>query len=463
MGNRVGVVTSLLFISACNNQTAPPDIGYGTQYDVTESGIVATPLDPSDGQFEEPVQVSPDWLEIRVGRDRQAIYVPKSDTPPDLSYFHFGRSKVEIPLRETPVDVQLSGLDWRAGDSLQLVSPNLGLAIHDFQIHLAYPSHGVKEVSGQRMDWLHAQAPLVDASQGDRTWIAQMSVTPLASGSHYIALTRAGVTDKFSVSAEGHATKLAATLQPVPRDRTFTLRWRGRAFAALVAEAGPHARQAATPALAIRTLPQALVENNNFYQRHYMYLPSVVDFGPLRADADVTETIRYGNPFATSSTKWRELVSVVYSMPVVIPGGGVTHARLVQATPIADAAGELAPAISPVRNVRIDGRPANVAQASTGRSPTVSWDAPRLGRPSTYAITIRPIARMGTGSTVMTAGTFYTASTSITIPERALDGVNAYVLAVTAISANGRDLATTPFLASLPFASADYITAKITP
>jgi hypothetical protein len=410
------------------------------------------------------VWASEDWVEVRIGRDRQAVYLPNTGSPPDLSYYHFGRSGVEYPTRPTKVGFEIGGLDWHTGDSLQLVSPNVGISIHDLDTHLAYPREGSTTVSQQAMDWLLAGAPLLDAGQGDRVWLAQMAVRTLPGKIHYKMLARAGLAGDVGM-VSGQPAMLRAGLAPVALDRMLELRWKGTAYAALVAQAGPYAKKAATPAISVRTLPQALVENNNFHGRYFMYLPSVVDFGPLDANTDVAHAIQYGNPFSTAATPWGDFVSVVYAMPAAIPGGGVTYAMVVQAIPVESLArgGEIAPGISPVRNVRINGAPADVEHDGVGLSPTISWEAPELGTASTYTVTIQAIVPAAQGRTVIAGGTFHTTSTSITLPEKAMRDVSSYVVNIAAISASGRDLAARPFLSTVPYASAEYVTAKLRP
>src|SRR5689334_12780694 len=105
---------ALLLLVACNGNINT-NSRFGTQYDVTEDGVTKAMLDPSGGQFEEPVAVSADWWQIRLGRERQAMYLPRTDTPPDLSYYHFGRSDVQFPTRPTTVSLDIDGLDWHTG------------------------------------------------------------------------------------------------------------------------------------------------------------------------------------------------------------------------------------------------------------------------------------------------------------------------------------------------------------
>jgi hypothetical protein len=449
----------ILVIIGCNgaNESEPR---FGTRYDVTERGVVASALDPGGGEFDEPAAVSADWLEYRVGTPRQTIYLPRTGRAPDLSYYQFGRSGVRYPTRETTLALDLGGVDWHMSDSLQIVAPNVGAAIHDVEVHFAYPTEGTKQLD-RRMNWLNAGAPLIEAARGDTTWVTQMSATTMTGGGFYSVLSRAGTSTSVEM-ADGGDASLQANLAPVARDRSFDLRWKGGAYAALASQAGPYAKPGKTAALSIRTLPRPLIENNNFHQRFYMYLPSLVDFGPVHGDADNEETVRYGNPFSTTTMPWGELLTVVYSMPIVIPNGGVTYAMAVQATPVEALAGGAAitPQISPVRNVQIDGVSAEVERTSSA-SPTISWDAPALGTATSYAVAVQAIVPAASGGkTVVTTGTFYTTSTSITIPSKALAGVDSFVLAINAISSKDRNFAATPFLGALPYASAEYVTAK---
>jgi hypothetical protein len=55
-----------------------------------------------------------------------------------------------------------------------------------------------------------------------------------------------------------------------------------------------------------------------------------------------------------------------------------------------------------------------------------------------------------------------TTAPSLQLPELATASVESYVLTITAIRTE-RDLAKTPLRGTLPFASADFVTAQITP
>ncbi|HVK77669.1 MAG TPA: hypothetical protein VM734_30400 [Kofleriaceae bacterium] len=431
---------------------------------MTEHGIVDQPRDPADGTFVSSTD-APGWMELKVGDGR--LFVPQAPRAPDPSLYHFGRADLQFPTTATPVAVELSGLGpWQDGDSLQLVSPNVGLAIAGVETHFATPGAGATTIRGQALDWKHAFSPLIDRARGDTTtWVAQMSNRRADAGSYYSVLTRAGVAADFTVS-DGRASTLTATLAPVAQDRTLDLHWRGSEFAAMASQAGPGTRPAGAPALSIRALPDALARNNSYFESLYLYLPSLVDVGPVRGSDDLDQPLVYGNPFTTKGVRWTELVTMVYPMPVVIAGVGTTHAMMISATPVdalAGAGGVLAPAISPVRNVKVDGRSVEVAQAGVGSSPMITWDAPAVGTATGYAVAVHAIERAGGGMRLATLARFNTRTTSLALPAAVVTSASAYVLTITAISSPGADLTAKPFVGSLPYASTDYVTAPISP
>jgi hypothetical protein len=460
--SRIGVLSLVAGTSACtgNPNLTEPARGPG-QYEVTEADVARTSSTTPEYVTGPHATASKDWLAVQLG-NQPPLYLPSS-TDVDLTSYHFGRTGAAFPTRRTPVRVELAGLDWHMGDSLQLVAPNVGLSINGFETLLAsYPREGATTVAGETIDWARAGAPLLDGSKGDVAWVAQMSSKRLPTGGTYNVLTRAG---QVPVTlGDGAGSTLDASLASVAQDRRLELRWKGSAFAALAAEAGPYTRPAGSPGLAIRTLPEAVAMNNSFHRSAYAYLPTLVDFGPVRGTEDFASTVDYGNPFAGRGN-WSELVTMVYPMPVSIPHVGGTHALIVQAMPVDALAGggEIAPAISPVRNVAINGARLDAPQVGVGHTPTVTWEAPAIGTATSYAVTVQAIVRTGAGHALSPVGTFVTTEPSLRLPELATASVESYVLTITAISTGDRDLARTPLRGTLPFASADFVTAQITP
>ncbi|HEX4419869.1 MAG TPA: hypothetical protein VH165_18270 [Kofleriaceae bacterium] len=397
--------------------------------------------------------------------DARTVY---GTAAPDLSVYHFGRGDVQRPARDTHVTFQLTGLHaWRTGDSLQIVAPNAGMTLagpeNDFA---AYPAAGATAITGQTLNWTSALAPIVDAAKGDTTWVTQM-VDAVSGTAHYRALAQAGIAKGFAIT-DGAPATLTAALAPVAQDRTLALHWRGAQFAALAAQAGPGAQPGATAAIAISTLPEPLAHTNNFFTSHYMGLPNLVELGPISGSADVDQTVNYGNPFTTAANAWSEFVTVIYSMSVPVPtknGIGSLPARIVAALPVTALAksGELAPPLSPVRAAKVNGQSLDTVRTSVGDAPTISWTAPAAGTATDYAVVVHAVDAAPGGVSLTTVATLHTRATSLQLPASVMVPGRSYVLTITAIAAPGADLAARPLVGSLPFASADYVTAQIAP
>jgi hypothetical protein len=327
------------------------------------------------------------------------------------------------------------------------------------------PGAGATTIRGQAVNWKTAFAPLVDAAKGDTTWVTQLVAAPVAPGSGlpYSALARAGIANGFTVR-DGEPAALTAALAPVAQDRALKLHWKGNAFAALAANAGPGAEPGAAAQVMISALPTTLAHHNDFFTTHYLGLPNLVVFGPVPANRDLDQAVSYGDPFAA----WQELVTVEYTVSVPVPtahGLGAQTARLVSATPVEalGQAGELAPSIAPVRDAQINGASLASVQTGVGTSPTLAWHAPALGQATAYAIAVSVVDATPAGVSLHPVATFRTKATTFQIPAGTLTAGSRYVLTLTAIAAPGADLVAQPFVASLPFAAADYVTAQIAP
>jgi hypothetical protein len=220
----------------------------------------------------------------------------------------------------------------------------------------------------------------------------------------------------------------------------------------------------------IRALPALLARQNGFFATYYAGLPSLVDFGPLPGASDVDATVSYGDPFTSKAAPWTEFVSVVYAFPVPIPTGkaiGSLSAMMVATVPVEGLAGaaaetEIAPSISPVQNAQINDQPLDAPVTGVGASPTVTWQPPAIGTATGYRVVVSAVEASSMGVNVRPVATLHTRSTSIRIPASVMTS-GSYVLTITAIAASGADLTSRPFVGALPYASADHVTALITP
>ncbi len=357
--------------------------------------------------------------------------------------------------RDTQVTLSLGGLQsWKAGDSLQLVVPSTGAALPGLENSFAaYPRAGETTIAAQTVSWKHVGAPLVTADKGETVILAQLAAAiSTGDGRAYAALARSGAAHGLTLR-DGEAGSLAATLAPVAQDRAVTVQWRGDALPELAAAAGPGARPSPAATVAITALPDGGARTD-FTAAYHGGLASLVVFPPLPTTR-FEQTVAYGNPFSGASGKWSEVATSVYTASVPVPtasGVGSLAARFVTAVPVTSKVLELSPRLSPVGGVTLDGVALDAPRTDAGRSPTLAWQAPKLGVAGSYSVTVYLVIGSDQGVELEAIDSLTTKGTSLQLPRLAAGGT--YVAAITATSRGGDELV---------FASADHVTAQFTP
>jgi len=104
-----------------------------------------------------------------------------------------------------------------------------------------------------------------------------------------------------------------------------------------------------------------------------------------------------------------------------------------------------------------------VAQSGVGPSPTVRWDAPRLGRATQYFVSLKQLTEVSARTVSTVVASFVTRDRSLQIPSTFLVPGGTYLLSMTAVNFGTVDRTTSLFGDGLPFASARSITATFTP
>ena len=362
----------------------------------------------------------------------------------------------------TAVAVDVTGLDaWQPGDSLHVVAPSAELDLANVHEGFATPpAAGTTAIRGQHLDWNAHHAPIVDAAKGDVTWVTQTRDVPTAT-SHYSRIVKAGVAQGFAVS-DGQPATLTTALVPAT-DVSIELHWKGTAFGAESTHAGPGASPAPAPDIEIKAVPAAIVASDAFEHSYYTDVSSLVALGPISGIADDDESISYSDPYAGSGSAYSEVLTMTYAVSVPVPtpeGIGSVSAMMIAAVPTAQlAGGVVAPTISPVVDPKLDGQPLDHPRTGTGLVPTISWREPATGTATRYAVVVRTVVTSATGVDITPVATIYTTERSITMPCGLLVAGSSYVLTITAIAASDP----MPLAGTLPYASADYVTARFTP
>jgi len=459
--------------------------GTATLHGVTSTGIESNPIDLSaapfavyslshgelvrevgvglaDGTFTVPVTTGARTWELETNLFGTPNLAVGDAREPDLDRTVLGRLDATQPTAETDVSISATGLAaWQFADTTQIMSANNGAVVFSPEFQFATPpAIGDTAITAQTIDWAAQGVPLVEAAKGDTVVMSQL-VTRTSGTEVYNAVARIGAADGFT-QRDGVAATLNVVMSPVPQ-KSLALHWEGPRFEALRAEAGASAVDlAGAPLFFIDALPDA--ERFGFYAN----APDLMGYFPSDSTANLAVTVEYGNPYSTRGRPWDEFAIINYPFAVPVQLGAAAprnefagyHANL-SLSQLCD--GIIAPLISPVRNVRIAGRDLGVAQSGVGPSPTVRWDAPRLGRATQYFVSLKQLTEVSARTVSTVVASFVTRDRSLQIPSTFLVPGGTYLLSMTAVNFGTVDRTTSLFGDGLPFASARSITATFTP
>jgi hypothetical protein len=183
----------------------------------------------------------------------------------------------------------------------------------------------------------------------------------------------------------------------------------------------------------------------------------------------------YGDPYPPAWTRYVTVIMFVRNPQAFpLPDGGIINSSSsgdVQcAVRLSDVVGQtMAPLVSPPTNFQINGQASSTDQTSAGPQPVLKWDAPTLGAPTSYVITInewiyRPSPGLGLSPIVRPIIASISTTPSIRqiqIPAGVLQVGHHYVFAVSAqLSADGKDA---PYRVGFPFCVTNAKSALITP
>jgi hypothetical protein len=418
----------------------------------------------ADGTFAVPVGIgAPAWqLEIQFNRGAPGFFLVSSAPRVDLSLFVFGRPDGRFPLQRTAVTINATGLSpWQGADEIGIVSLNAGALVSDVQTP-TFPAPGDAAITGHVFEW---PTTLIEAAKGDTAVMFQLVLKTAGAERPYVALARSGPATGFTM-VDGSPATMTVALAEVPQSSRVALHVQRSQFDALRAQVGPGALPAEDfeQSIFIHALPE-------LRRRGFFILgPRLVVSFPPAGTLDYDRTLIYGNPFTTGGVAWDEYAVVRYnfSMPV-LAAGATTPANLQVGfrgeIPIAALAidGTIAPALTPVRNVKIAGKDLITPRLGVGLTPTITWDPPSTGTPTSYLVSVRRVTANGTATAIRTVASFRTTSTSLQLPESVLVSGAAYVLVIDANAIPGYDHAA-PFTGGgLPSFFATSATAQFTP
>jgi hypothetical protein len=323
---------------------------------------------------------------------------------------------------------------WSANDELQLASWGAGIgyfssAISNSIFRAHAPDAGDTALSAL---WLDMEGwDVIEGSKGDDLRIFQLSGQALDGGGIWKSATRSvSVTTDLKLNLP---TPVATTFVTLDQ-QAVQVSLDTASFEASRADVSPGAVMYESRWLLDAQLggpgPNALTESPDLA---ILVLPP---------DAGVVDmTMSYGNPFPA---EWQPFVTVgsafevLYTVPAT--DGGTSTARsevgaISRSLPLSDAQnGPIGPAITPVRNVKLDGVAISQAIPTVGASPVITWDAPAVGtvtRVDVECIVLRP----GTPTTRLHQGTLHAVGTNrVRFPTGFLQPGETQYLRITAVT-----------------------------
>jgi hypothetical protein len=313
-------------------------------------------------------------------------------------------------------------------------------------------------------DYIYADTPnLIDATQGDHAFLSQLVTRQSPSGLSYQSLTKIFRPADFTMT-DGQPQMLSGAFQDVPQTGSITLNdVRTTQFdaAALQIHPGSTSMVTVSDELGIYVTSGGVLAGDSA-----SWGPSVLEGAELPAADGSAGTFTYGDPFPPD---WARIAFISYQawFTETLPGGG--HALLLGWIAYTDQLGALpgtlAPLISPARDLHVGGMAAQNDVTGIGLSPELSWGPPAQGTVSGYIVNLLHLTMTPPSTKYLgqPAATFYTMTTSLTIPPGILQQGEHYYVRLDSYATPGFDLGTHPYRMPLPYASASLVSGVLSP
>ncbi len=363
-----------------------------------------------------------------------------------------GRSTAAVGTPANTIAGTITGLQaWNAEDVFYWNSPNGAGAAYGFAG--AEPMPGATTLSTTEISsW---QGALIDASQGDILYATQLSFETTASAQYEVVSGFAAFTGVEQTA--GAALDVVGALTTVPATESIFINFQAAEFATAAAAISPDGVPY-TPSINVITMPGAAAVG------FVSYDVNLLDLNAGTSNVNVG-SVSYGNPFPAT---WGELAYPNVGATVTYTAKGATTGAPLSGTvfstePVSQVGtSAIAPVVTPVAAPLINGRSLATAQTGVGPTPTVSWSAPSTGTPTAYRVTLYDVVNASGATNVNYVAEIVTTTTSLPLPPGRLTPGHSYALVITAVT-TPIDANTNPYRGSPNYASADYLTALISP
>ncbi|MBS2030656.1 MAG: hypothetical protein JST54_22320 [Deltaproteobacteria bacterium] len=355
---------------------------------------------------------------------------------------------------------------------VEAIAPNDAFYNFDFQYPFAPADGGLASALVGSADWStlneYSNPVGVDPTHGDALYISQLVTVDAGDNGALSLRSLVGFADLTgaSIGASGTNT-LSGALAPVVGATPFS---------AILPREMPGASDLPTGSgpwyggMNLSAFPGDVAFGQYSWSADLLYVYNT-DFS---SSSPWTAAANYANPYPPS---WPVVAtaSLVSYLKLTVDSrtGGALYVRpqyqyvdLLSSFP-----STLTPAISPPRDVLVNGRPSNVAQTGIGKTPVITWYAPSLGTATYYSVAVHQVDYDATAQRVSDyqVGSFIVPAptTQLTLPDGILDNSGAtsssrFYLVVLADNNVGFS-SSAPFRSVLPEESASTVTNLLAP
>ncbi|MDY7231715.1 ABC transporter substrate-binding protein [Hyalangium rubrum] len=452
--------SQVTFVAMSGNETKP--------YDQSATSVVAYTRDSTTGEFTAyPGTGSADGTisvpSVPSGRIYLKLgsrYLVSTGRSFDLGSMEWGRDGTFVSL-STPVTVSATGLSpWQSEDFLDMYSLNPGAFGYINGSATGLPQVGATSLSGLTFDYANMLNPvLLDSSKGDLLSLAQMRLKTSANGVTYRAMHKVLLASVTQV--EGQPVSVSGTFTQPASTGTFAVDWRRSAFEAMRTQVNPDAAStyseiwmsarpaALSSALASISGPPLLVKLNPDSQRTDL----------------VTGDMAYNNPLPAS---WQKVALAAagftksYALGTATPYTMSVDLRVDQEAS-AFAAAPVQPIIGPVQAPKVNTRGAFQNLTGVGTNASLSWSKPLVGTATNYVVNIYRLGVSNGRTTATRVTSLHTDLQSVYLPPGVLQTGQTYFAEIQSWYQPGSDLATSPYMRSLPRGRASVLTGMFSP
>jgi len=426
-----------------------------------------------DGSFAIPNVPAVAYTLVFVDGSGFSRIVETSSATVDLGYDVLGRSDVTFPTASTLVTLDITGglAPWDpAGDEVELVSSNAD--VFDF------PVSGTAIVAGATTgsaveDWFASAigGPLYLLESGDTVTLSDLSTSSFTVGASSYPYQAATAGASLSNVATPAAIT-AALAVPETTAGQVTVDWDLGQFESLLPIMGPAATEGPTPhTLLVGAYAQVLGTPAP--------LPRVLDAPVLLrlqvAGAGPGSSLTAPAPLeyahVLDPSLWDEWRNVDFEGQVSYTASGATSPVIATASvgrtePVGSATTPIDPTLTPAQSPLVNGLNAFSPLTGVGTTPTLAWNPPATGSPTSYTVEIFSLRASAGASVSARLASLTTSGTAIQIPPGLLVSGTTYYARITAtqpIAPGADNFATAPNRFNNVYAYASLLTGTFAP